>query len=200
MSPKPLIEAADVRAVTYQMQSMWVGRGRRVLELEQRMAAWVGAKYAVAFGSGTAALTVALMHAGRPVIRPDKLPGCDVFDIAVRTADLRYREQSDLHITVYPERGDQIEDFARHLPREGETRLIGRFGVFSFGALKDVTGGIGGCLVAQTPFTPRIIADWKRLSPLSDINAALILSQLDRYDGHTRLRQVADGKTWESPA
>jgi hypothetical protein len=117
--------------------------------------------------------------------------------IAVRAAGMMETTMSDANVTIYPERGDCIEDFARHLPREGETRLIGRFGVFSFGALKDVTGGIGGCLVSHDKFH---VYDSLALSPLSDINAALILSQLDRYGGHTRLREVAGGKTWESPA
>lgn len=200
MTPRPLITDSDLFAVSKQMATMWIGRGKRVAELEARMAAWVGAKHAVAFGSGTAALTVALLHSGRPVVRVPHLPGCDALNIAVRASDRRYRDQTDLHITIYPERGDSIEDFARHLPREGETRLIGRFGVFSFGALKDVTGGIGGCLVSHEPLLSTLAEDWKLLSPLSDINAALILSQLDRYEGHTRLREVADGKTWESPA
>lgn len=194
MKPRPLTTAADRRAVDDQLSSMWIGRGRRVLELEQRMAAWVGAKYAVAFGSGTAALTVALENTNRVVVDVPQID-CEALHAAARMAGM-VEGISSASIVVYPERGDCIEDFARHLPREGEVRLAGRFGVFSFGALKDVTGGIGGCLVAHEPFKVR---DWPLLSPLSDINAALILSQLDRYAGHTRLRQVADGKTWESP-
>ena len=199
MKPRPLITHMDICAVEAQMESLWIGRGKRVAELEARMAAWVGVKYSVAFGSGTAALTVALLNDRRHIyVSVPDLPGCDALHVAVRAAGKREGSLSDLRITIYPERGDQIEDFARHLPREGETRLIGRFGVFSFGALKDVTGGIGGCLVSHDPIYR---ADqWKLLSPLSDINAALILSQLDRYEGHTRTRLVADGKTWESPA
>lgn len=194
--PRPLIEPADIAAVAQQINSLWVGRGKRVAELEQRMAAWVGATHAVAFGSGTAAMTVAFLnYPTRPCVRIPTID-CEALHMAVRASGKSAQTSSDLHVTVYPERGDYIEDFARHLPKEGETRLIGRFGTFSFGALKDVTGGIGGCLVSHEPF---YAGDWRRLSPLSDINAALILSQLDRYAGHTRLRAVADGKTWESP-
>jgi dTDP-4-amino-4,6-dideoxygalactose transaminase len=196
--PKPLITDSDLFAVSKQMATMWIGRGKRVAELEARMAAWVGVKRAVAFGSGTAALTVALLNLRRPVVRIPHVEGCDSLRIAVRAAGMMETTMSDANVTIYPERGDCIEDFARHLPKEGETRLIGRFGVFSFGALKDVTGGIGGCLVSHAPWL--LGADWQKLSPLSDINAALILSQLDRYEGHTRLRQVAGGKTRESPA
>ena len=195
MTPRPLITMQDRIAVNNQLASMWLGRGRRVLELEQRMAAWVGAKYAVAFGSGTAALTVALENTPRAVVTVPQID-CPALHAAVRMAGMR-EGPSSASIAIYPERGDFIEDFARHLPKEGETRLIGRFGVFSFGALKDVTGGIGGCLVSHDPFK---VGDWRMLSPLSDINAALIISQLDRYEGHTRLREVAGGKVWESPA
>lgn len=199
MTPRPLITHMDICAVEAQMESLWIGRGKRVAELEVRMAAWVGVKHAVAFGSGTAALTVALLNTRRPIVDLPVVEGCDSLHAAARAARIRTVHYSDTEakVTVYPRRGGCVEDFARHLPREGETRLIGRFGVFSFGALKDVTGGIGGCLVAHDPIDA---GDWKLLSPLSDINAALILSQLDRYDGHTRTRLVANGKTWESPA
>ena len=160
------------------------------------MAAWVGAAHAVALGSGTAALTVAMLLCHRPIVRlPDG--ACEALHAAARMAKLSEHPATSFHVTVYPERGDWIEDFARHLPREGATRLIGRFGVFSFGALKDVTGGLGGCLVSHTPIDA---GDWPRISPLSDINAALILSQLDRYDGHRKLRTVAEGKLWRAPA
>ena len=104
-----------------------------------------------------------------------------------------------LSLTVYPEQGGDIEDYARHLPPYGKVKLKGHYGVFSFGALKDVTGGTGGCLVSNELF-PAEAETWKVLSPLSDINAALILSQLARYDGHHTLRAVADGKTWVPPA
>lgn len=193
--PRTLITTRDVYAVKRQMASMWIGRGPRVAELEKRMAAWVGATYGVVFGSGTAALTVALHNTGATGVRIPPID-CDALHIAARAADMKVTEHGSVDITVYPERGGEIEDFARHLPREREVMLRGRFGVFSFGALKDVTGGIGGCLVANEPFN---VWHWPLLSPLSDINAALILSQLDHYNGHTRLREVADGKTWESP-
>jgi len=168
----------------------------RVAELESTMAEWVGASHAVAFGSGTAALTVALILTDAESVR---IPAgvCDAVHAAVGAARMAEWKYARLKVSVYPKRGGDIEDFARHLPRRKTVKLRGRFGVFSFGALKDVTGGIGGCLVANEPLGN--LEPWMRLSPLSDINAALILSQLSRYTGHTRLRQVADGKIWKSP-
>jgi dTDP-4-amino-4,6-dideoxygalactose transaminase len=196
MKPRPLIDALDILAVRKQLYSKWLGRGVRVAELEHRMAAWVGVRNAVAFGSGTTALTVALLNVGARAVRVPVID-CPALYIAADAAGCAVSSEADEAIAVYPTRGVTIEDFARHLPCENEVRLRGRFGVFSFGALKDVTGGIGGCLVSDSPFS---VWDWRELSPLSDMNAALILSQLDRYRGHTRLREVADGKVWESPS
>ena len=199
MSAPRLVEERDVRAVAQQMRTQWIGRGRRVRGLEFRMAQWVGARYAVALGSGTAALTIALaLLPGATVCVA--LPVCDAVLVAIAIARKRVSLRSKTRLTVYPERGGDIEDYARHLPSLGEIKLQGRYGVFSFGALKDVTGGIGGCLVSNTPFPSSFVENWKRISPLSDINAELILSQLARYEGHYKARRVADGKLWIPPA
>jgi len=199
MKPRPLIDTLDILAVRKQLYSKWLGRGVRVSELEHRMASWVGVRNAVAFGSGTTALTVALLNIGARHVRVPVMD-CPALYIAVSAAGCTASSDGEDVISVYPEypkREALIEDYARHLPREHYIGLRRRFGVFSFGALKDVTGGIGGCLVSDSPFS---VWDWRELSPLSDINAALILSQLDRYQGHTRLREVAEGKLWKSPS
>lgn len=163
----PLVTDEDIEAVSQQMRSQWIGRGTKVVELETVIADWVHAKHCVVLGSGTAALMLANAQGHGGTV------------------------------TIYPQRGGDIEDFARHLPARHEATLQGRFGVFSFGALKDVSGGIGGALVSNEP----IQADhWKRISPLSDINAAMILSQLWRYQGHVEERLVADGKVWRRAA
>ena len=192
-----LLEECDVSVVARQMRTQWVGRGKRVECLEQVMADWVNARYAVALGSGTAALAAALETFRRPTVYV--MPNvCSAVHAAIKFAGKRASRSSGLSISVYPKQGGTIEDYARHLPQNGEAQLLGRYGVFSFGALKDVTGGLGGCLVSNKPF-PKSIAPWKRISPLSDINAALILSQLARYAGHHKIRRVADGKLWTAP-
>lgn len=169
---------------------MWIGRGNRVAELERTMAEWVGVKYGVCVGSGTAALVLAMS------LTPSKTfyyKPCTAIDIALKLAGKeRGREAS---IAVYPEVSADIIDYARRLPVRAETRLTARFGVFSFSALKDVSGGLGGCLVSNYPIEAE---DFKRLSPLCDINAAMILSQLKRYDGQ-KARLVAGGAKWIQP-
>lgn len=190
----PLVTEADVQAVGAQMRSMWIGRGARVQELERVMAEWVGVEHAVAVGSGTAALVVALSaFPGWYASHPEDC--CEAVKAAVRLAERWYRPGKGPRIAIYPDQDGEIVDFARCLPRRGEVTLQARFGVFSFGALKDVSGGLGGCVVANESIEVGEIA---RLSPISDINAAMVLTQLSRYQGQDE-RLVAGGKTWRMP-
>lgn len=163
-------------------------------ELELEMAHWVGATHALALGSGTAALALAIRSLKAETVCCIHPTTCEAIDVAIKAAGAkRGGLQSDARITIYPFRGGDIEDFAKNLPRRKTVILDGKYGVFSFGALKDVTGGIGGCLVSNSPINPD---GMDKLSPLSDINAALILNQLRRYQGHAIHRRVADGKVW----
>lgn len=190
MNISPLVTEEDIKAVTHQLRSFWIGRGKKVEDLERKMAAWVGAKYAACFGSGTAALVVALSSIGKlHVSYPDDV--CEAVKIAVLLAGRAPGDGAKL--VIYPDTEGDVIDFARHLPKRGQVTLKARYGVFSFGALKDVSGGLGGCLVSNDPIHAEA---YKRLSPLSDINAAMILSQLSRYDGKADYRKVADGTLW----
>ncbi|MFN3980604.1 MAG: DegT/DnrJ/EryC1/StrS family aminotransferase [Caldilinea sp.] len=58
---KPLIGEEEKAAVMEVLGSGQLAQGRRVREFEERFAAWVGARYAVAVSSGTTALHVALL-------------------------------------------------------------------------------------------------------------------------------------------
>jgi len=58
------ISEDDIQAVTDVLRSAWLTTGPKVAEFEEALAAWVGAKYAVAFSSGTAALHGAAFAAG----------------------------------------------------------------------------------------------------------------------------------------
>lgn len=58
------IDEADIQAVVDTLRSDWLTTGPKVGEFEEAIAAWVGAKYAVAFSSGTAALHGAAFAAG----------------------------------------------------------------------------------------------------------------------------------------
>jgi perosamine synthetase len=58
------ISEDDILAVVDVLRSDWLTTGPKVAEFEEALAAWVGAKYAVAFSSGTAALHGAAFAAG----------------------------------------------------------------------------------------------------------------------------------------
>ncbi|OGX49099.1 MAG: UDP-4-amino-4,6-dideoxy-N-acetyl-beta-L-altrosamine transaminase [Omnitrophica WOR_2 bacterium RIFCSPLOWO2_12_FULL_63_16] len=61
---RQLVEAEDVAAVVEVLRSPWLTTGPKVAEFEEAVAAYVGAAYAVAFSSGTAALHGAVSAAG----------------------------------------------------------------------------------------------------------------------------------------
>jgi perosamine synthetase len=58
------ITEQDIQAVVEVLRSDWLTTGPKVEEFEEAFAAWVGAKYAVTFSSGTAALHAAAFAAG----------------------------------------------------------------------------------------------------------------------------------------
>jgi perosamine synthetase len=58
------IDESDIQAVVETLRSDWLTTGPKVGEFEEVMAAWVDAKYAVSFSSGTAALHAAAFAAG----------------------------------------------------------------------------------------------------------------------------------------
>jgi len=57
---KPSIGPEESQAIAEVIASGWIAKGEKVAQFEQEFAEYVGAKYAIAVSSGTAALTVAL--------------------------------------------------------------------------------------------------------------------------------------------
>ena len=60
----PLIEDTDINEVVETLKSGWAAKGPRTLVFENRFAAYVGAKHAIAMNSATAALHIALIAGG----------------------------------------------------------------------------------------------------------------------------------------
>ncbi len=58
------VDENDIDAVVDVLRSDWLTTGPKVGEFEEAFAAWVGAKYAVSFSSGTAGLHAAMFAAG----------------------------------------------------------------------------------------------------------------------------------------
>ncbi|MDO5848122.1 MAG: DegT/DnrJ/EryC1/StrS family aminotransferase [Methanobrevibacter sp.] len=61
---KPIIGEEEIANVVEVLKSGMIAQGPKVAEFEEKFAEWVGAKYAIATNSGTAALHVALLAAG----------------------------------------------------------------------------------------------------------------------------------------
>src|SRR5271163_1265203 len=61
---KQSIESDDIEAVVEVLRSGWLTTGPKVSEFEEAFADWVGARHAVSFSSGTAALHGAAFAAG----------------------------------------------------------------------------------------------------------------------------------------
>jgi len=61
---KHVIEEDDIQVVVETLRSDWLTTGPKVPEFEEAVAAFVGARYAVSFSSGTAALHAAAFAAG----------------------------------------------------------------------------------------------------------------------------------------
>jgi len=60
----PLIEEDDIAEVVDTLKSGWLAKGPKTMEFEKQFAEYVGAKYAVALNSCTAALHLSLVSAG----------------------------------------------------------------------------------------------------------------------------------------
>ena len=61
---KQLIDEEDIQAVVDVLRSDYLTTGPKVAEFEQKVADYVGAKYAVAVSNGTAALHIACLAEG----------------------------------------------------------------------------------------------------------------------------------------
>src|ERR1700733_10415803 len=59
------LDDSDIKAVVEVLKSDWLTTGPKVGEFEERFAAWVGARHAVSFSSGTAALHGTAFACGR---------------------------------------------------------------------------------------------------------------------------------------
>src|SRR5579863_4128688 len=58
------IDDDDIQGVVAVLRSDWLTTGPKVAEFEEAFAAWVGARYAISFSSGTAALHGSAFAAG----------------------------------------------------------------------------------------------------------------------------------------
>ena len=246
------IDDSDILAVTEVLRSDWLTQGPKIGEFEKALAAYCGAKYAVLFSSGTAALQGAYAAAG--LKRGDEFVTSPLTFAATATAGL-WQGAKPVFADVDPETGNLdpaacekaltrltraivpvdfggrpadleafrklamskslilIEDACHALGADMGGQKVGSLSdmtIFSFHPVKSITTGEGGAVLTENPvFHERLVAfrqhgirrgeDWfysiqeQALNyRLTDLQAALGLSQLKRLDGFiARRREIA---------
>lgn len=201
---RPQITDGDVAAVSDVLRSRFIGRYSCINALEAKIAQSVGMQEAICLGSGRAAIMFALeVFRGRTVYLPtystiDLLnaahwAGCNIklYDLGETGEDLMLVVHGPLASEV-PRGTYAIYDFANVFPDNFDLR--NHTAVFSFGPLKPITGGHGGAISCRSILDRNKI---ENISPMTDINAALVLSQLKRPAPEKRLLQVDDFEACE---
>jgi perosamine synthetase len=94
------IDECDIEAVIQTLRSDWLTTGPKVAEFEEALAAFVGAKYAVSFSSGTAALHAAAFAAG---LQPDDEAITTPLTFAATANCVLYQGATPIFADVEPE-------------------------------------------------------------------------------------------------
>lgn len=235
---KPWITNADTHAVENVLCDGMLAQGELSARLERALANWVGAHGAVAVGSGSAAIFLALkafgIGPGDEVILPTYvcvsvleavisvgakpvltdvghnwvITRSDVeqhFNVRTRAVIVPHMYGFFADVASFRKFGvPLIEDCAQALDRDRARQIEGDVAIFSFHPTKCLTTGEGGMAASQS----RQLIDSMRafrdggtharagrvFSPLSNMAAALGLSQLSRYDEMIeRRRKMAEG-------
>jgi perosamine synthetase len=110
------IDESDIQSVVETLRSDWLTTGPRVAEFEEAMAAWVGAKHAISFSSGTAGLHAAAFAAG-----------LQTGDEAI-TSPLTFPATANcvLYLGAIPVFADVLDDTLNLDPEQVATRITGQ--------------------------------------------------------------------------
>lgn len=219
----PLIEQADREAVLARLEEGMLAEGEEVARLERELAGRTGARDAVAVGSGSQALRLALeavgAGTGTTVVVPtyvclDVLAAVEATGAEAVITDVRSdygldpdraeeaidsRTAAVLAVHPFGRRTDPgrlrdlgppvVEDRAHRFPCSREGSRGGQTAVFSFHATKMLAGGEGGAVVTWEDEVARRVRARKQFRdtpyrrnfyPLSDLQAALVRSQMNR--------------------
>ena len=240
---RPTITETDLAAVAAQLRSAWLAEGAAAATLETRFRILWNACGAVATGSGSQALLLALravgVGPGREVIVPtfvcaevlgvvealgatpvivdvgaDYLLDPDRFRDALSSRSaaviLPFVAGRSTDPARYREAGVPVVlDLAQYFPSDIDPDIdpnrrrpllpAGDIAVFSFEATKVIAAGEGGLVLTRHPDLAQAIAAAKRLNntsyklnlyPLSDLQAALALSQLAQVPGFLARRSA----------
>jgi len=238
-----VIEQDDIEAVSKQMASGKIARGSAVRQFEEALAEMVGAKYAVAVSSGTAALHLAMLVGGVCTGDTAAIPAITFIAIAsaamhcgaeVKICDFG-ESTGDASIIVPTHYAghavdisrtstDLIEDACHALGASySDESSVGScpnslMTCFSFHPTKLITTGEGGAITTNHKYfyqRLRQLRDNGRSWPkselpgrykcvsaglnywMSDINAALGLSQLNKWHRFANTRRALARRYWE---
>ena len=220
---KPYLTSDDISCIQQALESGNIAKGEKVKSFEHEIAKYVKASSAFATGSGTSALTLALMALGvkgnDEVILPTyvcknvmdavnnsgAIPVlCDIGNEWNMTAGnvkakISFKTKAIVAVNIYGIRADikgikelgfaVIEDCCQSLGAKSEGNAFGNVSeitMYSFQATKLLTTGEGGALAtndaAIAARIKELIVNNAIASPMSDIQAALGLSQLNKYE------------------
>ena len=214
------ISKSDKKAVMRVLESNWIaGNGPECKRLEDELAEYTGYKYAVVVSNATAALQLAynsIFIKGRTIHLPTlsfiaTANAATINDLHPIFLDANRKtlttDHGDIGVSLggYPIFQSTVADNAQYVHRGMAFFQNNIISVHSFHAVKQVTGGEGGAILTNNSDIAeecRLLADHNRREGLSygigynfrlsDIQAALIRSQLQREDSNIiRRRQIA---------
>ena len=175
-----------------------IGRCEKTKELEEVIAKATNAKEVVVVGSGRAAIAFACQALGFTSIQVPTYSSDDLMDAPIwgGARPIPYDIDGNIEdaIVVHPyhfrQSGRIIHDFAHIWPKDFD---VGNdIAIFSFGPLKPITGGHGGAIACNFKLDRHKL---ENMSPISDMNSSLILSQLKRPPPEKRYIRVNDFDT-----
>ena len=184
---KPYISPKDIASVLEVLNSRFIGRCEKTKELEDKISKATNARNVVCVGSGRSAIASACQILRLKKVFVPTYSCDDLIDAPLwaGTAPIPYdidQEVTEAAIVVHgpikvhvPRGTKVIHDFANVFPKNFD--LVDDIAIFSFGPLKPITGGHGGAIAYNFPLNRDKLSN---LSPTSDINSALTLSQLKR--------------------
>ena len=208
---RPSIGESDIDAVTNVMRSGHLTMGSKVSEFEKKFGEYIGAKYCVATNSLTNGYLMVLDY-----LKPKSvlLPSMTFVSMAniPRLMGINVRLRDSIHVghayPIYTSGGETIWDSAHQMERDmcGNSK---NFWLFSFYANKNMTTGEGGMIVCPNRKSYRHFREardcgmvsqkhsWNYIvkNPgwyvyMTDINAAMGLSQLEKLEAFNMMKQA----------
>jgi perosamine synthetase len=247
------VNTADIKEVVSVLESNMITQGPKVKELEEKLAKYCGAKYAVLVSSGTTALHIAYLAAGiktgdEVITTPNTfvatsnmlmVVGAKPVFCDIRNDTLNIDEEKieklitaktkaivPVHFAGFSCEMDKImsiakkhkliviEDACHALGAEYKNKKIGAIGdmtVFSFHPVKSITTGEGGAILTNNenfykkmlslrghgiykdPNNFNVMTEMGYNYRMTDIQAALGISQLKKLDDFVKIRRKIAG-------